>query len=59
MDIRPLEVPNEDPLEIHPFANAVMREEFETRSNMFPHTDGELLNDEMIIIHSPSSVGKP
>ena len=26
---------------------------------MFPHADGEVLNDEVIIIHSPSSVGEP
>ena len=30
-DICPLEIPDEDPLEIHPVADAVMREEFEPR----------------------------
>ena len=25
---------------------------------MLPHTDGEVLNDEVIIIHSPSSAGE-
>ena len=36
-----------------------MWEEFEPCSNMFPHIDGEELNDEVIIIHSSSSVGEP
>ena len=58
-DIRPLEVPDEDPLEVRPVTDAIVREEFEPRSNMFPHTDGEVLNDEVIIIHSPGSVGEP
>ena len=58
-DIHPLEVPNEDPLEICLVVNAVVREEFEPRSNMFPHIDGEVLNDEVIIIHSSRSVGEP
>ena len=26
---------------------------------MLPHVDGEVLNDEVVIIHSSSSVGKP
>ena len=40
MDICPLEIPDEDPLEICPVADAVRREEFEPCSNMLPHTDG-------------------
>ena len=36
-----------------------MREEFEPCSNMFPHADGEVLNNEVIIIHSPGSIGEP
>ena len=52
MDIRPLEVPDEDSLKVHPVADAVVREVFEPRSNMFPHADGEVLNDEVIIIQS-------
>ena len=36
MDIRPLEIPDEDPLEIHPVVDAVVREEFKPCSNMFP-----------------------
>ena len=26
---------------------------------MFPYIDGEVLNDEVIIIHSPGSIGEP
>ena len=59
MDICLLEVPDEDPFEDRPVADTVMREEFEPRSNMFPHADGEVLNDEVIIIHSPSSADEP
>ena len=36
-----------------------MWEEFEPCSNMFPHTDGEVLNDEVVIIHSFGSAGEP
>ena len=35
-DVRPLEIPDEDPLEVRPVADAVVREEFEPCSNMFP-----------------------
>ena len=42
MDIRPLEISNKDPLEVHPVTDAVMQEEFEPHSNMFPHADGEV-----------------
>jgi len=59
MDICPLEVPNEDPLEIRLVVDAVMREEFEQCSNMFPHADGEVLNDEVVIIHSFGLAGEP
>ena len=57
-DIRPLEISNEDPLEVHPVMDVVVREEFEPCPNMFPHTDGEILNDEKVIIHSSGSVGE-
>jgi len=57
-DIRPLEVPDEDPLEVHPVADAVVQEKFKPCSNMLPHADGEVLNDEMVIIHSSGSVGE-
>ena len=36
-----------------------MREKFEPRSNMFPHADGEILNDEKVIIHPSSLTGEP
>ena len=52
MDIHPLEIANEDPLEIHLVADAIMLEEFEPCSNVFPHLDGDVLNDEVVIIHS-------
>ena len=59
MDIRPLEILDEDPFEIHPVVNAVRQEEFEPCSNMLPHVDGEVLNDEVVIIHSSGSAGEP
>ena len=58
MDIRPLEIPNEDPLEIRLVADAVRQEEFEPCSNMFPYADGEILNDEVVIIHSFGSASE-
>ena len=58
-DIGPLEIPDEDPLEVRPVTDAVMREEFEPRSNMFPHADRDVLNDEVVIIHSSSLAGEP
>ena len=54
MDIHPLEIADEDPLEIHPVTDAVRQEKFETCSNMLPHIDGEVLNDEVVIIHPPA-----
>ena len=36
-----------------------MREEFEPYSNKFPHAYGEILNDEVVIIHSSGSAGEP
>ena len=59
MDICPLEIPDEDPLEIRPVTDAIRREEFKPCSNMLPHVDGEVLNDEVVIIHSFSSAGEP
>ena len=40
-DVRPLEISDEDPLEVHPVVDAVMWEEFKPCPNMFPHADGE------------------
>ena len=59
VDVRPLEVPDEDPLEVRPVANAIAREEFEPSSNMFLYVDREILNDEMVTIYSTGSVGEP
>ena len=50
-DIHPLEISDEDPLEVCQVTDAVVREEFEPRPNVFPHADGEILNDEKVIIH--------
>ena len=58
-DVGPLEILDEDSLEVRPVANVVMQEEFEPCSNMFPHANGEVLDDEVIIIHSSGSVGEP
>ena len=35
-----------------------MWEEFKPCPNMFPHADGEILNDEKVIIHPSGSVGE-
>ena len=58
MDIRPLEISDEDPLEVRPVKDAVVWEEFKPRPNMFPHIDGEILNDEKVIIHPSGSAGE-
>ena len=58
-DIRPLEISDEDSLEVRPVADAVVWEEFKPHPNVFPHADGEILNDEMVIIHPSGSTGKP
>jgi len=50
---------DEDSLKIRPVVDVVGRKEFEPCSNMLPHTDGEVLDDEVVIIHSSGSVGKP
>ena len=57
MNICSLEIPDEDPLEICPVADAVGQKEFEPCSNMLPHIDGEVLDD-VVIIHSFGSVGE-
>ena len=58
-DIRPLEVLDEDPLEVRPVADAIVRKEFESCQNMLSHVDGEVLDDEVVIIHSTGSAGEP
>jgi len=57
-DIRPLEISDEDPLGVRPVADVVVWEEFKPCLNMFPHADGEILNDEIVIIHPSGSVGE-
>ena len=58
-DVRPLEISNEDPLEIRPVTDAVVRKEFEPCPNMFPHANGKILNDEKVIVHSSGLIGEP
>ena len=57
-DIRPLKVPDEDPLEVRPVTDVVVCKEFKPCSNMFPHADGEILNDAKVIIHPSGSIGE-
>ena len=54
-----LEIPDKDPLKVCLVADAVIQEEFEPCLNMLPHIDGEVLNDEVVIIHSSGSAGEP
>ena len=58
-DVRPLEIPDEYPLEVHPVTDAVVWKEFEPCLNMFPHANGKILNDEEVIIHSSGPTGEP
>jgi len=58
-DIRPLEISDEDPSEVRPVTDAIVREKFKPCPNMFPHVDGEILNDEIVIIHPSGLVGEP
>ena len=55
----PWKIPNEDSFEVRPITDAVVREEFRPCPNMFPYVDGEVLDDEVVIIHSSSSAGEP
>ena len=57
--MRPLKIFDKDPLEVRPVMDAVVLEEFEPCSNMFPYVDGEILNDEVVVIHPSGSVGEP
>ena len=59
MDIHPLEIFDEDPLEVHPVTDAVVREELKQCPNMFPHANGKILNDEKDMIHSSGPTGEP
>ena len=59
VDIRPLEISDEDPLEVRPVVDAVVQEEFKPCTNMFPHADGEILNDEKVISRPSGSAAEP
>ena len=54
-----MEIPDEDPLEVCPVADAVVRKEFEPCPNMFPHANGKVLNDKIVIIHSSGLIDEP
>ena len=58
-DIHPLEIPDEDPLEVRPVVDAVVLEEFKPCPNMSPHANGKILDDEIVVIHSSGSIGEP
>ena len=59
MDVRPLKIPDEDPLEVRLVANDVVWKEFKPCPNMFPHANGKILDDEIVIIHSSGSTVEP
>ena len=59
MDVRPLEIPDKDPLEVSPVADTVMWKEFKPCPNMLPYTNGKILDDEKVIIHFSGSIGEP
>ena len=59
IDIHPREVSDEDPLKVCLVADVVGRKKFEPCPNMLPHADGEVLDDEVVIIHSTGSAGEP
>ena len=54
-----MEISGEDPLEVRPVTDAVVREEFKPCPNMFPHANGKILNDEIVMIHSSGPAGEP
>ena len=58
-DVRPLEILDEDPLEVRPVADAVVWKEFKPCPNMFPNANGKILDDEIVIIHSSGPTGEP
>jgi hypothetical protein len=57
--VHPLEVPNIDLLELCPATDVVGRQEFEPRSNVLPDTNGEILDDEKLIIRSSDPISEP
>jgi hypothetical protein len=56
--VHPMEVLDENLLELHPTTNVVGRHEFKPRSNMLPDADGEVLDDEVVIIRPSGSAGE-
>jgi hypothetical protein len=56
--VHPLEVLDEDLLELHPTSNAVGPQNFEPCSNMLPNTNEEVLDDEVVVIRPSSLAGK-
>ena len=58
VDICPLEIFDEDPLEVCLVAYAIVQKEFKPCPNMLPHANGKILNDEIVIIHSSDLAGE-
>jgi hypothetical protein len=56
--VHPLKIPKEDLFELYPAMHAVGWQEFKPRSNVLPDTDGEVLDDKVIIIRSSGPVSK-
>jgi hypothetical protein len=56
--VRPLEVSDKELLELRPTADTVGRQEFEPCSNILPNTNGEVLDDEVVVIRSFGSAGE-
>ena len=44
-DVHPLEIPDDDPLEVRLATDAVVWKEFEPCPNMFPHANEKILDD--------------
>ena len=58
-DVHPLEISNEDPLEVYLVADAIVWKELKPCPNMFPYANGKILNDEIVIIHSSGPTSEP
>ena len=58
-DVRPLEILDEDPLEVRLVTDTIVWKEFEPCPNMLPYANGKILDDEKVIIHSSGSTGEP
>jgi hypothetical protein len=53
-----LEVSDKDLLELRPTTNVVGRQELEPCSNVLPNTDGEVLDDEVVVICPSGAAGE-